>query len=218
VLPLAVAEDEALRRLQGAIEGRTSLEHLGLGEEVGENAARLFIPSPSDRRVGSASSDAVNLAVQDAERSCRRKSWNMQFRGRVESSDGASFLRGVVEIREWRRLRWMLPLLRALAVLPILFGLFPTARVDIGNVQPLRVIATVVLTIAIWLVLARMQEEGERAAAAMLDSWPRTCDPNWPSPSPSGKSTAAHIRVRDLAPVPALGSRDSREVCAGQGL
>jgi hypothetical protein len=143
-------------------EARARLEH-----KLGRNK-RWETSGTSDRRIDGLLGDdgAVELRVWEADWRRRRKSWNVVFGGRLESSGEASTLRGTIAVADADNLRFLIRILRVAAVFPfVLAGVAIVVGLLSRSIQMNMVAFGIGIGAVASIGLSYLQRSGERAAA-----------------------------------------------------
>lgn len=152
VIPVSVPPEHAIARIQHGIESEESIEGVG---------------GSTDRRVsGTATTDSIRLGVRDVHWPTRRKTWNIQFEGRVVHDGPRTALTGFIEILDHASLRRLMSLFRVASLLPSVFVVGWTLTAGISSPAALwGVVAAIALTTVAIAAVTWMEADGERAAA-----------------------------------------------------
>jgi hypothetical protein len=149
---------DAGSRLGSLLAGRPSVE-------------RRTSTSTDRRLVGQVEGANVRLSVWDANGLTRRKGWKVEFRGAFEPAPGGAVLRGAVEIPDRAQLRILMWMFRvASAFVPVLVlgldirGLWAGRPLD-----PAPAIGAISLAVAAFLVVGRVEADGQRQAQEDAD-------------------------------------------------
>jgi hypothetical protein len=149
---LSVSDAEAL--LRRVVDERPSIE-------VTPNAT-------SDRRVaGSTAGARVDLSIWDGRLRTRRKSWNIEFLGTLEQTTDGATLTGTIDIPDRRQLHAILWMLRiAVGIAAFIWVARELRDLEPGASVPIvLIIGAIALVAAFGWLMARMEDDGQRAAA-----------------------------------------------------
>ena len=125
----------------------------------------------SDRYVtGDVDGAHVHVSVRDSNDRTRRKNWTVEFEGSLETVEGATTLRGTIDVPDRRQLRIIVWMFRLAAGVPVLFAIREGLRGG-PALLPSAILATViVLGVAAgsWTLQVLGEREAARDAALML--------------------------------------------------
>jgi len=153
VIEIAQPVADAEMRLGRLLSGRPSIEPRTNG-------------SSNRRLIGHLEGADVRLSVWDANDFTRRKSWNVEFNGALEPTPSGAILRGAVDIPDRAQLRTLMWMFRvASAFVPLLvLGLNIRGLWDRRPLDPAPAIGAVALAVIAFLVVGRLEADGERRA------------------------------------------------------
>ena len=130
----------------------------------------------SDRYVtGHVDGAHVHAAVRDSNDRTRRKNWNVEFEGSLETAGGATILRGTIDVPDRRQLRIIVWMLRLSAVVPVLFTIREGFRGGPALLPSVILTGVIVLGVAAgtWALQALGERDAARDAALMLTALDR---------------------------------------------
>lgn len=150
-LPIRMPAERARTRLRAAV---------GANERIDPHGAS------ADRRLrGEVTIDAITLWVQDAHLTARRKSWNIEFRGQLDGSDGDAILSGTIEIPDEAGMRWLMQLIRVASTLPVVFAILLVVRDGITGPSAAGIVLAAAIGAVAFVGTKVMEHAGEKAAA-----------------------------------------------------
>lgn len=150
-VPLRMTAEQTRARLRTVVDANVRIDPPGVA---------------TDRRLyGVVTNDAITLYVRDAHLATRRKSWNIEFRGRIDGSGPGPVLTGAIDVPDAAALRWLMRLIRIASAVPLVFA----ATLMLGNGitgsdAPGIVLATAIAAAAI-VGSVVMENAGKEAAA-----------------------------------------------------
>ncbi len=143
--------EQALERLRAAVDSNQCIDPPG---------------SSTDRRVrGCVTTDAIILWVHGAHLTTRRKSWNIEFRGRLGGSDVNTVLNGTIDTPDHGVMRRLMWLIRVVAALPLILATAMMLRDGITGWNVAGTIAPVAIAAAGLVGTIMMERAGEHSAA-----------------------------------------------------
>ena len=109
----------------------------------------------------------ADLSVRDGRLLTRRKSWNIQFLGNLEPTTDGATLSGTIDIPDRRQLHAILWMFRIATGMAALFWIALALR-DLepgASIPVLSIVGAIVGVVALGWVMAKMEDDGQRAAA-----------------------------------------------------